>query len=415
MKVNTSFAEHALERENVGPKERVIMSNLQKCTALFVLVAMCSSSLAGETGEVVIHGTGSWAVGNSDQYEYLQGGGEGSNQWQNIDFMLNLSSHPYENLRIGAQLWYEIESEETEVALEVAFAEWAFSEVHHLRAGLSRVPFGIYADIFDIGTLRPFYSLPQSVYGSNGMIPEGYAGIGLWGQLGDGWHLVYDLYVGGMKTRDMDMYMMFIDADSGAAPADGDEGGMAEMSRDRFLDDVVGGHIQISTPWDGLSFGLSSYVGKPRAEEDPGEGESEDPIWSDQEVYGVQLEYMSDALLLRTEYIMADKNNGSINAFYIELAHRFLEHWQLAGRFESIELDPDLEIDADALSLLDHEEYVIGINYWLNPGAVVKLAFHSISGNLLTHPEGGEIREVVEAGNLDNSTRLLNLGVQFSF
>ena len=180
--------------------------------AIVVLMIMASYLPApgGQPNDVLIHGTGGWAVGNSDPYEYQQGGGEGNNQWHNVDFMLNLNTSPYENLRIGAQLWYAIEGIETESELEVAFAEWTVSESLHFRGGLSRVPFGIYANIFDIGTLRPFYSLPQSIYGPVGMTPEGYSGIGMWGQAGETWQVVYDLYAGGMKVPNMEVHDLFI-------------------------------------------------------------------------------------------------------------------------------------------------------------------------------------------------------------
>ncbi len=386
------------------------MANLLKTGMLLVIVSISSFTLAGEPGDVVIHGTGGWAVGHSDQYDYLQGEGAGDHQWRNVDLMLNLYSSPSENLRINTQLWYEIEGEETEAELEVAFVEWTLNEYLRFKCGLSRVPFGVYADIFDIGTLRPFYHLPQSVYGSVGIVPEGYAGIGLWGQTGDEWQIVYDLYVGGMIVPDLDVYRMFIDADGG-------DGGMEEseeLESENDVRDIVGGHLVISTPLKGLSFGFSAFSGKPMPDEEGAEVDAANPAWGDHTVHGVQLEYRADSLMLRTEYTFADKDED-IKSYYVELAYAFYGKWQVAGRYEAVEIDPVAEIATNAQSLLDHEDRVIGLNYWLNPYAVIKFAYHDIEGNMLTHPEGSEIMEAVEADELDESNSMVSLGVQFSF
>ena len=40
------------------------------------------------------------------------------------------------------------------------------------------MPFGNYTEIYDVGTLRPFYHLPQATYGPTGQIAESYDGIG---------------------------------------------------------------------------------------------------------------------------------------------------------------------------------------------------------------------------------------------
>jgi hypothetical protein len=51
-------------------------------------------------------------------------------------------------------------------AYDYGFAEWRFSDALRLHAGRMKHPFGIYSEIFDVGTLRPFYTLSQSVYGA---------------------------------------------------------------------------------------------------------------------------------------------------------------------------------------------------------------------------------------------------------
>jgi hypothetical protein len=114
---------------------------------------------------------------------------------------LALSARPVEKLRVSTL--FELEQQEgaqkLEPALEYAFAEWKFSEALRVRAGRVKLPFGIYTEILDVGTLRPFFTLPQGVYGPTGTVVPGYNGIGLTGRWSHGgtWALQYDVYGGG--------------------------------------------------------------------------------------------------------------------------------------------------------------------------------------------------------------------------
>ena len=68
-----------------------------------------------------------------------------------------------------------------DVELDYAFAEWFVSDALKIRMGRVKHPFGLYGEIFDVGTLRPFYLLPQSIYGPNGFTAKAYNGVGLTG------------------------------------------------------------------------------------------------------------------------------------------------------------------------------------------------------------------------------------------
>lgn len=165
---------------------------------------------------------------------------------------------------------------------------------------------------------------------------------------------------------------------------------------------------------EGLSIGVSAYAGTPSAVEGAEPAEEIDPSWGDHRIFGMQLEYSTEKTLLRFEYVTGQKI-AHIDAAYIELARRVHGPWQIAGRYETITLDPDDQVSPVAVSLLDHDEWVIGLNYWLNPAAVIKLAYHEIDGNLLVHPDLDEITEIVQAEGLETDSRLISLGVQFSF
>ncbi len=79
-----------------------------------------------------------------------------------------------------------------------------FSQKLKLRAGKVKQPFGISAEVFDVGTRRPFFELPQAVYGPIGLVGESYKGIGFTGSFDvqGGWGLAYDLYGGGQEHKE---------------------------------------------------------------------------------------------------------------------------------------------------------------------------------------------------------------------
>jgi hypothetical protein len=73
------------------------------------------------------------------------------------------------------------------------------------------------------------------------------------------------------------------------------------------------------------------------------------------------------------------------------------------------------EPEVDAPTLLEHEEFAVGLNYWWSPSFVFKLSYHHVDGNRIAGPEADELAEVAEAGLLESRTDLVLFGVQFTF
>ena len=103
-----------------------------------------------------------------------------------------------EKLSIVAQIRGEAVNGDDNFELDYAFAGWSFSDALELRIGRVKHPYGIYGEIFDVGTLRPLYQLARSVYGPVGFTARAYNGVGLSGWLDwdSGWALQYDVYYG---------------------------------------------------------------------------------------------------------------------------------------------------------------------------------------------------------------------------
>lgn len=141
--------------------------------------------------------------------------------------------------------------------MDYVFGEWKFSDAARFRVGNVKQPFGLYTEVFDVGTLRPFASLSQSIYGPGGMIGKSYSGMGLTGVLLSerALSVEYDIYGGGLETLEEDTPIQVLQQGADTV------GRALLMSPTRTWRDVVGGRFVIRTPIDGFSFGGSAYSG----------------------------------------------------------------------------------------------------------------------------------------------------------
>jgi hypothetical protein len=388
------FRQKVLLRFNLFTKGEIVMRTLVLGILVVVVTLFFMGYTYGESllDKVDIHGFGNWAYGRTDENTYLIGSESG--EYDNILFALNISANPFKDLRLDAQMDWNQTDEGTEVELDYAFAEWRFSDTFRFRIGRIKQPFGIYTEIFDVGTLRPFFTLPQGIYGPAGIISESYQGLGFTGSLygGKGWGIDYDLYGGEVDVE--------VEEESFEFFASGMEEEETEGIED--IQDTLGARLIISTPLSGLSFGVSGYTGK-----------IED-ISGRHSAYGVHGEYLSEAWSVRGEYARhTDEDELRVDAFYVEVAYRFKEHWQAATRYDWS--DTELEgVDVSAApSLLEHKDYAVGVNYWFNPNFVLKFSYHSVDGNRFALPES--VDQAILNGTLEERTNLFIFGANFSF
>jgi len=340
--------------------------------------------------QVVLHGYGTWAYGKTDGNHYTVGDEDGD--YQDSEVAINVTATPVRNLAIHVQLAVESEDAETEALADYAFGEWRFSDALRLRLGQVQQPFGLYAEIFDVGTLRPFVTLPQSIYGPSGVVSESYKGAGLTGyrQSASGWGLSYDLYAGGLKVFE----------ENPATFLEG-EGEDADLVRD-----VVGGRIVLQVPSTDLSFGFSALAGT-------NENESE----SRNSSFGLQVQYLTDVWWIRSEEVLhEDQGEHKLKAGYVEVARFLTPHWQIAGRFDRLSTEREENVEDLPEDLFDHREAALGINYWFNTHLVVKLSVHDVKGNAFALPKDPEeLRDALARGDLEKETRLVAFGANFTF
>lgn len=356
-------------------------------------------------GKVELHGFGGWAYAQTDGNGYLIGSEQGN--YDNLALALNVNAMVSEKLTIVGQ--FELEQRagysKEEQSLEFAFAEWKFTDALRLRMGRVKHPFGLYGEIFNVGTLRPFYMLPQSIYG-----PERYTGNSVDGlsftgghTLKNNWGLSYDVYGGRISGK-----LRIIGA--GSEPADLQMG----MSESSFVfEEVVGGRVIIQPPIDGLSFGASAYRGV---------GQSAVGTGSTEKALLGHAEYLSGPALLRAEWGTIYGNPiNRIEGFYVEGAYMVWKGLQFALRFDGWDghvKDKELwaTIAPWILKIQDSNDLGVGVNYWFNPGFVVKLNFHSVRGNRFAMPTNTDVLDAVPVtGEIERDTKMIVFGAQFSF
>jgi hypothetical protein len=376
---------------------------MARSAALFILAlalvftAAPAGAVGLADGKLNINGYGNWHYGKTDGNTYL---GDEDGDWQAGEVTLSFVARPTSEVTLHIQPFWEMSDEGVETEIDMAFAEYSFSDLFNLRFGIARHPFGIYTPIYDVGTQRPFMTLPTALYDEqSGFIAESYAGVGATGQFSfpSGWGIDYDLYGGALDIASTQPW------------EGGEEGGEAtgDVEQTEF-EDLVGGKLVVETPVSGLSFGGSIYTATATAEVEDGALEGHrNTTW------GLQVEYLTERILFRGEYAMQSiEKESESKAGYAEAAYMVTKHLQVAGRYEMGKTDlDDAELERVGgepdSALLEHEEIALGVNWWFSPDFVFKLSYHMVDGLRFATPEG--------EGEADDSTNAIVAGVSYSF
>ncbi|MEP6572217.1 MAG: porin, partial [Gemmatimonadota bacterium] len=267
-----------------------------------------------------------------------------------------------------------------------------------LRMGQVKHPFGIYTEVFSVGTLRPFLDLPQGVYGPVGFAGQSYKGIGLTGVAGGGaWSLDYDVYGGGNDLQKFAVPEAFLHGDSLQRASS-----EIELQSTR---NVIGGRLVLHTPVQGLSVGASSYTGI-----------LNEPAANRVTVAAAQLEYRSNRFTFETE--LAHENQAGdeyATGYYAQAAYRLSPEWQLAGQYDYLKNTFVGVSSAAAPSLQYHKEGALALSRWFSRSLVLRAEYHRISGNRFAMPHPEDLLGAVNAGTLRTTTDLVQVGGQFSF
>lgn len=373
-----------------------------KRSAFVLAVVVFLAAFAAQADELIqIHGFGGWSYGRSQTLSFL--GATKAGNANNAQFALNLVAKPYERLNIISQVNLR-SSQENEVDLDYAFAEWMATDHLKLRVGRVKHPLGLSGEVYDVGTVRPFQYLARSIYGEDGFTAKAYNGAGLTGVTRHGkWEVLYDLYAGEI---DGDYALPFI------PPGTVDPHASPFVNYGIRYRDVVGGRVHVTTPVDGLLVGVSAYRGK---EEFVGRTLVRKV---DREVVLGSAEYARGPAVVRAEWGRGDSKKLHVHqGGYVEGSYFATPKWQLAARYDKLTFDPvGFSRSLDPYKLTDHRDVAFGVNYWLNANVVLRANYHITSGNRFAYPATNrDLQTAIDTGTLASDSRALILGAQFSF
>ncbi|MEO8452718.1 MAG: hypothetical protein ABI647_23195 [Gemmatimonadota bacterium] len=331
-------------------------------------------------------------------------GGNVAGNYSNAAFSISASSAVSEKLSVSSLLHWEQNGVDHKIEFSYAFATWRLSKSFDLRVGKVKHPGNLYSEVFDVGTLRPFLSLPQTIYGGACLAFDHYTGLGLNGKVFAGaWELGISAYGGGGACPYQSARTALGAALSGKPAA------TSTSARN-----MLGGRMTIRPPITGLTLGVTAQ----RAVAEPVGTPALDATQ-----IGGQLEYLTDKLWLRAELAHTNTKTQSAQGgaavfrstgYYVEAAYFLVPSWQIAAQagrlkdkiFEAQPLPADLDY---------HREIAIGLNRWLTTNMVFKASYHWVRGNRLAYPNPADLLAAFSTGQLQPRTRLFELGGQFSF
>jgi len=381
--------------------------------ATLALCVAAPPARAETIGGLEIHGFGGWATGHTNNGNHFGDTAGDPVPFGNAYFSLNLSAAPTRTLSFNTQLFGVTALGEESAEVDYAFLQWAPSSKFQLRAGKVKSPFGLYTEVYDVGTLRPFYLLPQSVYVGPGLVSKSYLGGGATGNfaLGGGWELDYDAVLGEMTFQDFE-----VEAPIGFDPVTRRPqfGALDLQPSSNWL---VGAKLNLATPIAGLAFGGSYMNFDVRTSRDGGEPVA-NPDTPRHDMVMAHLEYLTDAIWLRAEGFEVWGGDSSqaqrIEGGYAELAWRFAADWQIGTSWERYDNSTPSTVERAAdPSTLAHEAVGLALNYWPRRNVVLKLNYYWIDGTVYARPES--LIQALQTNTLQTKTNAAIFGVQFAF
>jgi hypothetical protein len=380
------------------------MKSLKSLAAAVCVLA--AGAMYADDSMVQIHGFGGWSYGKSSDNSYLTATPEGNAKSAN--FSLNVSARPYDRLSVIAQVHFDNFDEKTE--LDYGFAEYQATDQIRVRAGRVKHPLGLYGEVFDVGTVRPFQYLPQSIYGPIGFTAKAYNGAGLTGANRAGsWELQYDLYAGSIDGD----YALATPPTSTTVPQPSPNDPPYRNIGFTY-NDIIGGRLNVTTPLDGLMVGVSTYRGTDNFVTSTSRFEV------DRTVYIGSAQFEHGPVAIRAEYGRGESETLHTQwGKYVEASYRITPKWQLAGRFDKYKLSPAAfasSFSGKMSPTKEHEDLAFGINYWFNANFVLRANYHMVEGNRFQYaPTNREMLQQIAGSGLDEDSNALILGAQFSF
>lgn len=167
--------------------------------------------------KISVHGYLTQAYARSDAHQFLGINEDGTADYRTAALQIRADLSPADAFvvqlsheRFGASRIQEIKKD---VELDWIFYEHRFGD-SSVKVGRVQVPFGIYNEVLDVGTLLPFYRPSHNFYGEAVYSSEAVDGIVLSHSfaLGNGWGLDADVHYGDCENIERDLTGRYLDA-----------------------------------------------------------------------------------------------------------------------------------------------------------------------------------------------------------
>jgi hypothetical protein len=232
---------------------------------------------------------------------------------------------------------------ESDLSVDWLFYEHRFGAAA-LRAGRVKIPFGIYNEVQEVGTLLPFYRASSDFYGIGSFATETV----------DGAAFSYSLDLGGGWQADADAYggnWEFLSINS--------EVGLTKSKARSTL----GGELWLTTPVRGLRVGAGGMHFKILTPGVPN---------TSSDIEHVSLEWDLGRVVTHVEYKLRHTGDAKAQAGYAHLGWRLLGRLTANAQYELStlrirELPTALHLDRD---------FALGLSYAVRPDLVLKLEHH---------------------------------------
>ncbi len=383
------------------------MKSGAKTIAMLTLGILLSTPLIAQIqNNVQIHGFGGWAAGRTDndnEYGFIAGK---ETPLANYYLALNFSAQLERNISIFAQPSWQTNLKGDEMVLDYAFAQWTIARQFGLRVGKIKNPVYMYSEVLNVGTLRPFYLVPQGMYVA---ASQSYTGVGLTGIVGIGaLEMSYDLF-GGLQSYEQIIIEQPVGFDPIASVPVFQSLHISPEGRN-----FIGGRLLFQTPVSGFKvggtlIGIDLYYqleGGPKLKS--GNKRSVG--------YTGQAEYVTDCIQLRAEYGHLVDPNAAVGRGFAEAAYKITSHWQVAADYDWVKFNYS-DIAAQMLptdkNLGKHGAVGLALNYWVSPDLVFKLNRYWVNGNNLSKPVNAA--QSTALGTLQKKTNVWVFGMQFAF
>ena len=356
-----------------------------------------------------LHGYGNWRSGiTSGENAYLFGDEKG--RFDSASFTLVEHASPWRFLRFVASQEIGVEgADEFEVELDFVFVDWTITDWFALMLGVGPFPVGLSTEVYDVGTVRPFLALPQSVYGFSGALGENLKGIQLRfdTDVGEAGNLELTVFGGAAEFEARLPFAVFAFDDDPSEE-------QLELLDEEELEGVprlIGGRVLLRSAIEHLDLGVSGYAGEA---DESGELIAESGEEGHQ-VVSAFVSYSPEPFSVRLEYLYGHLEGTKLHAGYLEADYYLTAEWQLAARADLARFELEDAPGGELKSLTEHLDLALGVAYWVAPEFAVKAAYHFVVGNLYARPEAEGLYEAVQEGELDDDTHYGELGMAFSF